>query len=745
MTVRSTAFRRRRKPASIRPSAFVLATFCMMEMPASRAETERREEEDAVTLPLIDVREILPHQPEDAPGATGILTADEIDKLLPYTVHDALDFIPGVHTQDDDVFARRSGIGIRGAPSRRSRKVLMLEDGTPINASTYLDSSTHYTPPMERLERIDVLKGNGQILHGPLNNHGIVNFRNKAPTATPETTAEFAFGNHATSKQHVMHRRTDGDLGTVLSYTHLKGDGVFDVEDTEYHDVYAGFDYRLDDRQDLHVSLTYLRERSHYDESNLTPQEYAIDPFRKRGRFGQEYDTIAVNYAKLDLVHNIDLSSQWRSSTKFFATDLDRPRFTVDPGEYLVGALPGLVLDDGDGTFVPGPDGNGQMISRDRHYRTFGLENRMEVGGITTGSVGHTLQWGARVERHLFMDKRTEGEVGEILSESNRGETTRKEPYQSSAVSLFVQDVMRFGDWTFTPGLRAERYTQRRQRTFPTREAREEYEKTIALPGISLLYDGWRDTHVFASVQRGYTPATARGSDFPLVPEIGVNSQIGLRSNVGAGLAVEAAVFHNKLRDTLVQLPFIDPASGEDLFINAADSKATGIDLGVRLDSSAFTGSALNVYGLLAYSYTDAVFTQGASKGNRVPEVPMHSGSLTLGLEHDKGWHVSATVTRQGEFFTDPANTRDPILANEDGEPLGPEDVIDLREPIVLGLVPGRTLLSARASWAIPNTKATLWVQGRNLTDKRYLSDYANGLRPGAERTVIGGVTLRFQ
>ena len=146
------------------------------------------------TLPTIDVQEILPPSIDAAPGATAVLTAEEIEKLRPLTLHDTLNFMPGVRTLDDDVFGRRSGIGIRGAPARRSRKVLLMEDGTPINASTYLDPSAHYTPPTERLERVDVLKGNGQILYGPLNNHGIINFRNKRPTLVPETTIEGAVG-----------------------------------------------------------------------------------------------------------------------------------------------------------------------------------------------------------------------------------------------------------------------------------------------------------------------------------------------------------------------------------------------------------------------------------------------------------------------------------------------------------------------------------------------------------------------
>jgi Fe(3+) dicitrate transport protein len=695
-------------------------------------------------IPTIEVREILPDRVDDAPGATGLLTDAQLEQLRPYTLHDAFDFIAGVRALDDDALGRRTGIGIRGAPSRRSRKVLLLEDGAPINASTYLDPSTHYTPPMERLERIDVLKANGQILHGPLNNHGIVNFRNKRPTAEPRTTAELSFGNHSASKQHLMHRRTDGSLGTVLSYTHLEADGAFDVEDTEFHDFYASLAWQIDERQSLSASGLYFRERSHYDESNLTPQEFFVAPRRKLGRFGQEYNTIAVDYQRADITHNIDVTGDWSISSKVFATDLDRPRFTVDPGEYDVSSLPQLVLVDGDGTFVPGPDGNGQMLSRDRHYRTYGVETRMEYAGMKGTRVGHTLQWGARAERHKLRDRRTEGAVGEVLTKGNRGVLVRDEPYEAKAYSIFLQDVVRFGDWTVIPGLRAETYEQQKQRVFPTVEPREEFDDSILLPGISVLYSGFDDVALFASVQRGYTPAIARGSDFPLIPEIGVNAQIGARGQLGEGIGFELAGFYNRLSNTLVQLPFIDPATGSDIFINAVDSKAAGVDVGLRVDSGEYTGSALNLFGMLAYNFTDATFTEGLSKGNQVPEIPRHSGSVTLGVEHSDGWQVSATVSHHGSFFTDPANTRDPLLANEDGEPLGAGDLLDLREPIVLGLVPSRTTVSARAVYSFGDSPASIWIQGRNLTDKEYISDYSNGLRPGAERTVMGGVSLQF-
>lgn len=96
-------------------------------------------------------------------------------------------------------------------------------------------------------------------------------------------------------------------------------------------------------------------------------------------------------------------------------------------------------------------------------------------------------------------------------------------------------------------------------------------------------------------------------------------------------------------------------------------------------------------------------------------------------------------------FFTDIANTEALTLADEDGNPIGPGDVLEVREPAVLGEVPSHTIYSARASYTFQrDPDITLWVQGRNLTDKLYITDLENGIRPGAERTVVAGITLKF-
>lgn len=705
-----------------------------------------------VTLAPINVEETLPQRLEDTPGAASVLTDEDIESFRPYTLHDAFDVVPGVRTIDDDVLGLRSGIGIRGAPSRRSRKVLLLEDGVPINASTYLDPSAHYTPPMERLESIEVLKGTGHVLHGPLNNHGIINFRNKRPTSAPETTVELGAGNLDTFKRHAMHTRTDGRLGTVFSYTGMDADGSFDVEEFSWDDFFVSFDYELNESHDIGLSITYFRERSDYDESNLTPIEYDLAPRRKLGRFGQEYNNFNLDYYKYDLTHNWWVSDRFSVSNKLFATDLDRARFTVEPEEIEVDALPDFVYEDDAYRFVPGV--SGVMIGRVRQYNTYGAESRMQLTGLGSGNTEHALQWGLRAERHFLDNREPFGDIGEILNNNNRGhfsgenalEAASLEKFQATAVSGFFQDAMRTGHWTVTPGVRVEYYTQKEDVLLDDNEPGDGPEKdsnTLVLPSISALYDGFENTQWFGSIGRGYTPAFARtAEEFPLEPETGINTQVGFRTTAWRGFAVEGALFYNHIEDTVVQLPYT--IDDRNVVLNSEDSRSYGVDVGVRFDSSALTGSAYNFFGELAYSYVNAEFTDGEVDGNRVPEIPENAGSITLGVEHTAGWKASATLSHFGSFYTDPTNVRSRTLADEDREPVGPGDELEIREPAVLGLVPSHTLLSARASYALPHAPVTLWVQGRNLTDKQYITDFENGIRPGAERTYVAGVTVLF-
>jgi Outer membrane receptor for Fe3+-dicitrate len=719
--------------------------------------------EDAVSagepphiLDPLEVTGLLPDQLALTPGAGSVLLAEELDRLRPANLHQATTFVPGLRAIDDDAAGRRIGIGLRAAPARRSRKVLLLEDNVPVNGATYIDPSTHHTPPLDRLERVEVLRGAGHLRHAPLNNHGVVNFRNVRPTSTPETLVRVAGGELDTARFHARHSRREGPFGIVLAYTTERSDGSFDIERMRYHDFHFATEWQAGPDDQLAFSVTHFRERSRYDESNLTPAEYAAAPRRKAGRFGQEYNAFALDLWRTQLTHVHQTASGLAFETTLHAANLNRPRVTVDGGESPVSALPDLAPDD---PFDPAA-GTGHMLGRLRRYRTFGVETLLasspsspaperdlsDLPQATGADPANDRSWrvGLGFDRQFLDDRRSTGAEGEILTTSSPGPITRHVAYQATAAAVFAEETRRFGPWSVSVGARAEYYTQSRfRRSLPAdpgpHDPRESDSHTLFLPSASLLHDGLRDTEFFANIGRGYMPAIARTAEsFPLRPEIGLNSQLGARTRALPLFDLEIAVFANRFSDTIVHAPYT--RDDQNVFLNSADSRAYGIDLALRLRSTAEIRPVVE----LAYNYTRARFSGGLADGNDVPEVPRQTAALTLGVERASRWHASVTLSHLGSFFTDPANTRSLTLADEAGAILGPGDEFEVREPVVLGRVPSHTLLSARVSVNSRDGALTFWAQARNLTDRLYIADLENGVRPGPPRTVLAGLDLRF-
>lgn len=84
-------------------------------------------------LPPADPTQALPDDLQNVTSGATRVGGSEIVEQRPITNHDALARVPGVVTVNDDGLGRHGGIGIRGAPPRRSRKVLVMEDGLPLN------------------------------------------------------------------------------------------------------------------------------------------------------------------------------------------------------------------------------------------------------------------------------------------------------------------------------------------------------------------------------------------------------------------------------------------------------------------------------------------------------------------------------------------------------------------------------------------------------------------------------------
>ena len=75
----------------------------------------------------------MPTNLQNFSSSASIVTPEHLTERQPRNVNEALTRVPGVIVINDDGNAMHGGIGLRGSPPRRTRKVLYMEDGHPLN------------------------------------------------------------------------------------------------------------------------------------------------------------------------------------------------------------------------------------------------------------------------------------------------------------------------------------------------------------------------------------------------------------------------------------------------------------------------------------------------------------------------------------------------------------------------------------------------------------------------------------
>ncbi len=749
---RSTSTRRQAISPAPRPvsAPAPAATIDFEEVPEGpRRDTDGRVVENAPSINPVNPTTTLPADLQGYAGAGSRITTDDINEQRPYNNHEALARVPGIVTINDDGAARQGGIGVRGSPVRRSRKVLILEDGDSINFSSYIDPSSHYTPPAERVEGIEVIRGTS-ISNGPITNHGTVNFFNLSPFGTPETVISGSIGHTEGSKdsvnhtRHIHHRNQFDNVGIVMSYTGADLSGAWDNERATYEDFYAAIGFK-GRKHDLVISGVYHDQEDRYDEANFTPEEFETFGRKKsKGDPNSDFNNYNSEIFRLQAVHNyyIDADTTW--TNRLYGFRNDRPRFEAD-SDYADDDNP----QKGE-PFV--------MEGRDRLYEHVGAESRIELANRSFfAGLRQDFQAGIRYEFHEFSNRTTIGEEFEKLDFDNRGSLDDlDQEYEANAFSAFVQTAIHLRpDFTLTPGVRFEYYdVERLTKLGEPSDAEDEVDAPLnekvdfdnVLPGIGFAWKAQPKTTVYGGIHRGHTPHVARGELFPLQNEIGVNSQIGVRSTDIRGITLDAAVFHSVIENYQIKEPFT-AANDQNVFGTVDEVEFTGFELYARIDSRPFTGGALNFFGEAIYTFADGVITESSDPtevNNLVPEVPRQFANLTVGVEHQAGWNASVTLAYRGSFFTDTANNGPLQCEFEDGTPDGNCSNSDDVDEVIGGKVDGQWLLSARANYKVPDSNATVFVSGQNLTDELYVTDLADGIKPGQGRTVMTGVSFRF-
>jgi Fe(3+) dicitrate transport protein len=504
--------------------------------------------------PIVPTQGIVPGDLSDFSSAASRVTRQKINEQDPLTTNDILSTIPGVAIVNDDGLGRHGGISIRGTPARRSRKIAVLEDGRFINQSIWLDPSTHYVPPPDRIESVEVLRGT-VITYGPNNNHGVVNFRNIQPFGPKETVISGQGGwvgltggvgeersvdldDGDASQWHVHTRQTSGDWGVVLSYSGANAQGAWDTERLRYNDFYGALGWK-GEKSDFTFSTVYFAQRDNYDESNLEgededrPGQVERDFFKdikhckscfNPGSVLNEYN---ADILLMQGIYNYYVDQDTTVSARVYGQLMDRARFFniegEDPRTADGNSRPIIIDDDGELAAVAA---EGTMEGRYRTFDNIGTELRTEFANRPfLFGLSQDLQVGVRYEHHEFVDRSFLGNQGQILSGfDSRGLDVWNRDFTADAFSAFVQTDVAVGDrLNVVPGARLETYRISRLTKVLTVDDEEEecpeqlggeeeeciffegydnnpftesYDRTHVLPGVAFAYGFGRDQNL---------------------------------------------------------------------------------------------------------------------------------------------------------------------------------------------------------------------------------------------------------
>jgi Fe(3+) dicitrate transport protein len=311
----------------------------------------------------------------------------------------------------------------------------------------------------------------------------------------------------------------------------------------------------------------------------------------------------------------------------------------------------------------------------------------------------------------------------------------------NTAFSGFVQQRLRVGAWTVTPGLRLEHILYTRSNRL--RGVSGDTALTAVIPGVGIAHAPRAGVTWFAGLHRGFAPPRTEdlinnntGGVVDLDPESSWNFELGSRTELVRGLNVDATFFRTDYENQVI------PASvaggiGATL-TNAGATLHQGVEASARLDTAALLGGSHNVSLRSAFTWLPVARFQGTRyssipgfqtvliTGNRLPYAPERLA--TIGIEYAVTDRFDAAIeaVHVSDQFGDDLET---VAGTPDGQ---------------RGLLPGHLTWNASANYRLPKFDARLFVTVKNLTDRLYIADRSRGLLPGIPRLVHAGVKVGF-
>lgn len=681
----------------------------------------------------------------------------EVDtNLATNNARQVLGRVPGLMVWENDNSGQQLNVSTRGLSPNRLWEFNVRQNGYDIAPDPFGYPEAYYNPPLEAVERIQLIRGGAGLQFGPQFG-GLMNYelRRGAPDRKLTVETSNTGGSRGLFNTYNAVGGTVGKLTYYTYYRYRRGDGWRRNNSFQVHDAHTNVQLALTERLTLGAEVTYMTYRIQQP-GGLTDAQFNADPrqsVRARNWFGAPWlvPALTLDYRAAD---------RTRLALKTFGLVAERNS---------VGVASAITVPDtvnrATGQFAA------RQVDRDL-YRSLGAELRLTHELPLIGELPSTLAVGTRVSRGTTERlQRGRGTTAADFDLSLTGNGRYGAALDNSTLNAaaFAELLLRpLPRLSLTPGVRYERLrnavdgyislnpdgTENRVRQRSTRN--------VVLYGLGTEYQLTTQTNLYANYSRAYRPvlfsdllppATTDLVDPNLRDANGYTAEIGYRGSWREALRFDVGYFYLYYADRigLLRRPLAGGAPGQTQQVrtNLGTSRSHGLEAYVELNVlRALTNGAartgLSVFTSLSlmdarYTQLPAYTTTGTGSATQIVETSLRGKQveyaprsiLRTGLTFTRqGFSATGQVSRVAAVYADATNTDVPTANGQ------------------LGRIPAYTVADLSATWRLgPNQRYRLSGGVNNLFDQRYFTRRAGGypgpgLLPADGRTWYVGLGL---
>lgn len=207
--------------------------------------------------------------------------------------------ITGLNIWESDQAGLQLGIGGRGLSPNRTSNFNVRQNGYDISADALGYPESYYTPPVEALERIEIVRGAASLQYGTQFG-GMLNFKFKkgAKDKKIELTSRQSVGSWGFLGLFNSIGGTIGKLNYYTYYQYKTGNGYRPNSGFDYHNFYTSLDYQWTPKFSTNLDITkmyYLAQQA----GGLTDRNFQENPrqsIRDRNWFRVDWNLLSLTF-----------------------------------------------------------------------------------------------------------------------------------------------------------------------------------------------------------------------------------------------------------------------------------------------------------------------------------------------------------------------------------------------------------------------------------------------------------------